>query len=104
MKKILISLLGAAFLASCYQEEQAIDYDYSNGQTMVFVPSRVSFESNVDSIKYYWDETWIATKKEMPFVLEFKIQGQSSGVHTFKYAIYTSGGAFSENSRSITIK
>lgn len=103
MKKLLLSLLGVSFLAiSCYEEDQLVDYDYSNGQTMTFVPTNLA--SNVDSVKYYWDDKWIVTKKEMPFILVFPIQGQPSGTHDFKYAVYSSSGAYTSVSHSIKIK
>ena len=90
MKK-LITLLGISFLVvSCYEEDQAVDYDYMNGQTMTFVPSNLG--SRVDSVQYYWDETWIASQKEMPFILVYPIQGQTSGNHSLKYIVYSPTG------------
>lgn len=87
MKRIFpILLLACVLETSCYEDEQLVDYDYINGQTMTFVPS---LGSNVDSVVYYWDEVLIETKKEMPFVLVYPIQGQTSGSHIFSYTVFS---------------
>lgn len=106
MKKIGLFLLFGLLVASCYTEDQEVDYDYVNGQTMTFVPS---LPSNVNSVDYYWDSILIDTKTEMPFVLVYKIEGQSSGIHTLKYDThYTSSSGsssvVSEKSTSISIR
>jgi len=106
MKRIVLFLLLDLLMVSCYTEDQEVDYDYVNGQTMTFVPS---LPSNVISVDYYWDEILIDTKTEMPFVLVFKIEGQSSGTHTLKYNTHyssSSGGSsyVSEKSTSKSIR
>ncbi len=91
MKKIGFFFLLGLLMASCYIEDQGVGYDYANGQTMTFVPS---LGHNVDSVQYYWDDIYIETKKEMPFVLIFPIQEQTSGTHYLKYWIYYTPGSY----------
>lgn len=107
MKRILpILFLACVLETSCYEDEQLVDYDYMNGQTMTFVPS---LGAKVDYVEFYWDDVLIDTKKEMPFVLVYPIQGQTSGAHKFSYTVYTSksSGSYSSSSsyqHSTTIK
>ena len=110
MKRILptLLLLACVMVTSCYEDEQLVDYDYMNGQTMTFVPS---LGAKVDYVEYYWDEELIDTQKEMPFVLVYPIQGQTSGNHKFSYTVYTSvsSGSYSsltsyQHSTTIKIK
>lgn len=101
MKRIFpVLLLTCVIVTSCYEDEQLVDYDYINGQTMTFVPS---LGTKVDSVEYYWDEILIDTKKEMPFVLVMPIQGQTSGRHSFSYKVYSSYSTYSY-SKTIKIK
>ncbi len=91
MKRIGLFFLLELLMASCYTEDQGVDYDYINGQTMTFVPS---LGHNVDSVEYFWDDIYVETKKQMPFVLYFPIQEQTSGTHILKYWIYYTPGSF----------
>ena len=99
MKKLFpILCLACVMMTSCYEDEQLVDYDYINGQTMIFVPSLVT---KVDCVEYYWDEMLIDKQTEMPFALVYPIQGQTSGGHKFSYTVYTSvssGSSFSSSS------
>ena len=93
-------LIAVCLFSSCDEEYQVVDYDYLNGQTMTFVPSHMA---NVDSVQYYLDDVLIDTQKKMPFVLVFKIQDQTPGVHYFKYAVYYQHSTHSITT-TITIK
>lgn len=106
MRRISLSLILVLLMVSCYTEDQEVEYDYYNGQTMTFVPS---LPPNVNSVDYYWDDTLIDTKTEMPFVLIYKIEGQTSGYHTLKYETHyfssTGGSSYSSvKSKSISIR
>ena len=102
MRRIGLFLLFGLLLVSCYTEDQEVDYDYVNGQTMTFVPS---LPSNVNSVDYYWDDILITTKTEMPFVLVYKIEGQSSGIHILSYITHypSSSGSSSYESEKPTL-
>ncbi|MCR4959530.1 MAG: hypothetical protein K6B13_13160 [Prevotella sp.] len=89
--KIVIILIIGLLLASCYEEDQEVSYDYCNGQTMTIVPS---LRSQVDSVVYYLDEQWIDTQREMPFVLVYPILSLSSGTHVLKYWVYYTPGSY----------
>lgn len=100
--KFTLLFLTSLLLVSCYKDEQEVDYDYENGQTLTVVPT-VSVQK-IDSVRYYWDDTPIATKKEMPFVLKYKIENQSSGSHILKYQVYSSTAYISTSQSTQTIR
>lgn len=84
MKTKLVIMLVAFLLVSCYEDEQLVDYDYANGQTLIFIPP---LGEKVDSVIYSWDGNKIATETTMPFILHYKLQNQSSGTHTLEYRV-----------------
>lgn len=90
MKRIPLMLIMSCFLlTSCYEDCQPVDYDYLNGQTLVFVPP---LSEKVDYVVYSWDNTKIATVTTMPFILHYDLVNQSSGSHTLKYKIVSNYG------------
>ena len=85
MRRILPFLFLTCLLEiSCYKDEVAVDYDYVNGQTLVFVPP---LGETVDYVVYTWDDVEIATETAMPFILHYELRDQSSGPHTLGYKI-----------------
>jgi hypothetical protein len=103
MKKYLFLPFAALLVSSCYDDGQAADYDYENGQTLTFMPK---LAQTVDSVVYYWDEQYIATEREMPFVLRYTLSGQASGVHKLSYNIYSpnTDGSYSRIGLNTTIR
>lgn len=85
IKRICVPTLITFLLASCYEVMEDANYDYENGQTLIFVPE---LDHQVDSVVYYWDSIHIDTRKEMPFELVYPISEQESGPHTLKYGIH----------------
>lgn len=95
-------ILSIGLLSSCYKDEQLVDYDYMNGQTLVFVPSLVE---KVDYVVYIWDNNEIAKETSMPFILHYPLINQASGIHTLKYKVVsTNEGNCSSITSSYEIK
>ena len=83
-KKSFLLLFSFVLLSSCYEDEQAVDYDYLNGQTLVFVPT---LGENVNYVVYTWDDAEIAKETEMPFILRYQLTNQTPGSHTLTYHV-----------------
>lgn len=91
MRRILPLLFLTCLLeTSCYKDEAPVDYDYINGQTLVFVPP---LGETVDYVVYTWDDVEIATETAMPFILHYELRNQSSGSHTLGYKIVSTSMA-----------
>lgn len=85
MRKISpLLFLACVLVTSCYKDEVPVDYDYLNGQTLIFVPP---LGETVDYVVYTWDGVEIATETSMPFILRYELIDQSPGTHTLGYKI-----------------
>lgn len=106
MKKSICILISVLTLQACYEDEVDAGFDYQSGDVITMVPS---FNSQTDSVEFYWDNEKIAIEKVPPFVHEFLITNDiSSGTHKYSIKIFFQIGNYSSGStekiQSVVIK
>ncbi len=94
MKKVLL-IIGFCMLAmlqfACTKEDEREDYflTFHNGETInVNVPPALDGLSDIDSVEFYWDRTYIATEYCMPFTHKIQLKQESKGSHRCDITIY----------------
>lgn len=86
-KSIFIGIfISTLALQACYEDEVDAGFDYQSGDVITMVPS---FNSQTDSVEFYWDEVKIATERVEPYVYKFQVTNDiSSGSHEYSMKMY----------------
>ncbi len=86
MKKSVCVFISVLTLQACYEDEVDVGFDYQSGDVITMVPT---FNSQTDSVEFYWDNVKIATERVIPYVHKFQVTSDiSSGNHEYSMKMY----------------
>lgn len=62
-----------------------------NGQKIILLPKYVDGKTDIDSVRYYWEDKYLVTIKEMPFASETTINVDSTGIYELHNVVFYHG-------------
>lgn len=104
-----MAILTLSLTTSCDDEETAVakaeinsfpdlhfgfsSFILENGDVLTVTPSIDETKGNwpgmsISSVGYYWDGELVSVEREVPFIWEYEITGQSVGKHNVTFVVY----------------